>query len=158
VEVGRKVEEAVQEVKVGDCARFAPRAIHDLGYEPCTPLYKHCSPVHAQAKLTEHHTLELTALRAQLADTHAQLSAAHTTELESAAAAHAAATSEMTAEHANALGAVREQLEVMRGRVGEVERALEEAMGREKGREAEGEGEVRRVREELEGVREVRAG
>lgn len=62
-----------------------------------------------QDRATEHHELELSGLRAQLQDTHAHLSAAHTSELETAASDHASAILALSAEHSNQLGEANER-------------------------------------------------
>lgn len=60
--------------------------------------------------MNEDHVRELATIRAQLTDTHSQISAAHEAEINSLTASHAAALSDAQAEHASAVGLVAEQL------------------------------------------------
>lgn len=115
--------------------------------------------------MNEDHVRELAAIRAQLTDTHSQISAAHDAEITSLTASHAAALSDARAEHASELGVVAEQLAAAEEKArqsaqegGEREGVLSQMCERLKGQVEELGSELERVKAEVaegEGKKEV---
>jgi chromosome segregation ATPase len=115
--------------------------------------------------VNEDHVRELAAIRAQLTDTHSQISAAHEAEITSLTASHAAALSDAQAEHASELGLVAEQLAAAEQKArqsaqegGEREGVLSEMCERLKSQVKELGSELERVKAEVaegEGKKEV---